>query len=85
MKITEKQADFELFKKAFKLIEQKEHLTLEGLRKIFAIKASINRGISELKYEYLAADCLPAYIIPVNKPQVTNKTIYDPNWLAGFI
>lgn len=50
--ITEKHADFELFKKAFKLIEHKEHLTLEGLRKIFAIKASINRGISELKYEF---------------------------------
>ena len=79
MKITEKQTDFELFKKAFKLIEQKEHLTLEGLRKIVAIKALINRGISELKYEFLAANCLPAYTIPVKRPQVTNKTIYDPN------
>ena len=54
--ITEKHADFELFKKAFKLIEHKQHLTLEGLRKIVAIKASMNRGIYELKYEFPAVD-----------------------------
>lgn len=81
--ITEKCADFELFKKAFKLVELKEHLTLEGLRKIFAIKASMNRGVSEL-YEFPSVDCLPVDIVAVQRPLVTNKTIYDPNWLAGF-
>ena len=40
--ITQKRADFELFKQAFILIQNKEHLRLEGLQKIIAIKASIN-------------------------------------------
>ena len=47
---TQKCADFKLLKKVLKLIEGKEHLTLEGLHKILAIKASMNRGLSpELK------------------------------------
>ena len=82
--ITDKCADFELFKKAFKLIEQKEHLTLEGLRKIFAIKASMNRGISELKSEVPVINSPLADIVPVQRAQITNKIIYDSNWLAGF-
>ena len=40
--MTQKGADYLLFKRAFILIKNKEHLSLEGLRKIVAIKASIN-------------------------------------------
>jgi len=40
--ISQKSADFELFKKAVELINQGEHLTKEGLEKIVAIKASMN-------------------------------------------
>ena len=40
--ITDKGADFELFKKALKLLELKEHLTIEGLKKLVALKASMN-------------------------------------------
>jgi hypothetical protein len=40
--ISQKQADFELFKQAFLIISKKEHLTEEGLRKIVALKASLN-------------------------------------------
>ena len=40
--ITQKKADFILFKKVIDLMNRKEHLTLEGLQKILAIKASIN-------------------------------------------
>lgn len=40
--VTQKLADYFLFKQAFELIKNKEHLTMEGLKKIVAIKASIN-------------------------------------------
>lgn len=40
--ITQKLADYLLFKKGVDLIKEKEHLTMEGLRKIVAIKASMN-------------------------------------------
>ena len=45
--ITTKKADFELFKRVFILITNKEHLTPEGLRKIIAIRAAMNLGLSD--------------------------------------
>jgi sRNA-binding regulator protein Hfq len=40
--ITQKQADYLLFKMAINLIKEKAHLNLEGLRKLVAIRASLN-------------------------------------------
>ncbi|KAG0632613.1 cytochrome oxidase I intronic ORF 5 [Tuber brumale] len=40
--ITQKRADYLLFKKAFEIIQRKEHRTLEGLHKILSIKAVMN-------------------------------------------
>jgi hypothetical protein len=40
--ITQKRADYELFKKAINCINEKEHLTQEGLLKIVSLKASLN-------------------------------------------
>jgi len=45
--LTQKRADFELFKLIVNLINKKEHLTLEGFNKIIAIKYSLNMGLSE--------------------------------------
>jgi hypothetical protein len=76
--ITQKFADYELFKQAFHLILNKQHLTNEGLRKIVAIKASINKGLSvELQTAF-------PNIKPVKRPEVVNVLIPDPQWLAGF-
>lgn len=36
-----------MFKSAFQLIGRKEHLTDSGLRKLVAIKASMNHGLSD--------------------------------------
>ncbi len=48
--ITQKLADFILFKKAVELIMNKKHLTKEGLEKIISIKGNLNLGLStELK------------------------------------
>ena len=40
--ITKKRADFELLKRVYIKMKRKEHLTLEGLHKIVALKASMN-------------------------------------------
>jgi len=43
--LTSKQSDFLLFKQVVKLIEEKEHLSTEGLRKIVSIKAALNNKV----------------------------------------
>jgi len=55
-----------------------EHTQIEGLRKILAIKTSMNLGLSEeLKVAFPDT-------IPVPKPKVEDQEIKDPHWLAGF-
>lgn len=71
--ITQKRADFELFKQAFYIIKDKEHLTWEGLTRIVAIKASINLGLSN-KLKAAFPD-----IIPMERPLVINQKISDSN------
>jgi hypothetical protein len=77
--ISQKLADYLLFKQAFELVSRKEHLTMEGLQKIVNIKASMNLGLSDkLKAAF------PDYI-PVHRPLVLDQKIKDPYWLAGFV
>ena len=79
--ITQKRADYELFKEVFKLTELKEHLTEDGLQKIIAIKASMNWGLSEeLKKAF-------PNVVPVVRPLIKNhprSSGPDPYWLSGF-
>jgi group I intron endonuclease len=77
--ITKKWEDYQLFKQAFLLIKNKEHLSIEGLRKIVGIKASLNKGISEELTKYFPE------IIIVKRPIVLDQSIRDPAWLAGFV
>lgn len=75
--ITQKYSDYVLFKKAFLLMVNKEHLTEQGLLKFGAIKASVNLGLSpELKLVF-------PDIIPEDRPIVLEQKIY-PYWMAGF-
>lgn len=75
---TKKQIDFKLFKLALVCIKNKEHLTLEGLKKLVAIKASMNKGLTgELK-------ALFPDITPMVKSESEVGLIIDPQWLAGF-
>ena len=60
------------------IMERGEHLTIEGLHKIVAIKASMNLGLSD-KLKVAFPD-----VIQVTRPLVKNKKIKDPNWVAGF-
>jgi hypothetical protein len=70
--ITQKWADYQLFKRAFDIIESKEHLTIEGLKKLVAIKASINSGLSDtLKAAF-------PDITPAARPLVVKQEIQNP-------
>jgi len=67
--ITQKLADYLLFKDAVILMNNKEHLNLQGLEKIINIKASINKGLSdEIKAVFPKS-------IKVHRPIVENKII----------
>jgi len=70
--ITQKQADYLLFKKIVNKIEQGEHLKGEGLQSIINIRASLNLGLSEgLKTEF------PNFI-PVVRPHISGSQIPHP-------
>lgn len=70
--ITQKLADYLLFKMAVQLIKNKNHLTKEGLERIVAIKASLNKGLTE---ELKAA--FPK-TLPYPRPLVVDQKIQNP-------
>ncbi len=77
--LTKKQADFVLFKQIVKLIFNKEHLNLEGLKKILELKVSLNKGLPiELEKNFNNLN-------PVNRPIVLLPENIDINWFIGFI
>ena len=79
--ITQKQADYILFKEAVNLIINKEHLSLTGLLKFVGLKATINWGLSE-KFK----ETFPN-VEPINRPKVESSVhaIKNLNWIRGFI
>lgn len=77
--VSKKNADFLLFKEAYSLIKQGEHLNMEGLKNILALKASINLGLTEELKEAFPD------VIPVLRPSLKHPClIADFNWFAGF-
>jgi hypothetical protein len=76
--ITQKFGDYMLFKEAYNLINNKEHLTNVGLLKLIALKASSNWGLNQtLKEAY-------PNIIPSTRT-LPDNTIPSPEWLLGFV
>jgi len=71
--ISQKWADYQLFKEAITLIQNKDHLSREGFKKILSIKASMNLGLSdELKLAF-------PDVSPVSRPLPLDKSIKDLN------
>lgn len=71
--ITQKKADYLLFKQAIDLLNLQAHCNLEGFLNILSIKASINSGLSDmLKTQFLT-------VLPVPRPVVIDQEIPDPN------
>jgi len=64
---TQKRADYELFKQVVLMLLNKKHFTEEGLLKIIAIKAAMNKGLSE----YLKT-AFPD-VVPVPRPVVIDQ------------
>ena len=76
--LSQKAADFILFTKIVKLMNNKVHLTEDGLQQIINIRASMNLGLSDLqKSEFSNYN-------PVARPIISTTEIPDPNWIAGF-
>ena len=60
-------------------MNNKAHLSIQGLNQIINIKASMNLGISEtIKSEF-------SQINPVKRTQIETTNISDPNWISGFV
>jgi len=81
---TQKHADFLLFKKAFDIIKNKKHFTIEGLHELIGIRGSLNKGLpGRLKLAF-------PIIKPIVRPDVLNVSL-EPNnfnnkyWVAGFV
>ena len=81
--LTQKAADFLLCRQAIvDIITNKDHLTIEGLKQIINIKASMNRGISQI----IKLNWQPQHnIVPVNRPFINTDNIPDPHWVTGFV
>ena len=75
---TQKQSDHLALKLVYLIIKNKEHFTPEGLRKIVAIKASMNRGLSE-KLSVAFLD-----VVRVERPLHKFPKTIEPEWFAGF-
>jgi hypothetical protein len=60
------------------MMQQKEHLTIEGLQEIINLKAGLNLGLSDvLKAAF-------PNVNPIYRSKLENQIIPDPQWLSGF-
>lgn len=76
--LSQKAADFYLFKEIVNLMLSKTHLTEAGLLQIINIRASMNLGLSDLlKSQFI--NCLP-----VPRKIINTAHILNLNWIAGF-
>jgi hypothetical protein len=79
--LTKKNIDFTLFKEIVFIINNKDHLTKEGVQKIISLRALMNTGLSdELKKAFPKYNIIDKYIATTVIQGIT-----DPNWLVGFV
>lgn len=76
--ITQKRADYLLFKKIVLKMDRGEHLTSEGLQAIVNLRASMNLGLSE------KIQAAFPQTIPVQRGEVIEQSISNYLWLSGF-
>ena len=79
--ITQKSTDFILFKSAVELINQKKHLTIEGIAEIVSIRAAMNLGLTETLIE-----SFPEITPKERESSCKNENIVIPSpyWFTGF-
>jgi hypothetical protein len=72
--LTQKAADFILFKQIIEIMNNNDHLNLEGLYQIINIKVSMNFGLkNKIKKEFISA------LRPVKRPLICTNKIPNPN------
>ena len=78
--LTKKREDYEFFKQVVQMMNNKEHLTEQGFKKILSIKASMRNGLTNALVETFPN------IIPVANPVVESPSLQsiNPNWIVGF-
>ena len=77
--LTQKQAYFILFYSLVNLMNNKEHLNEQGLKKIISIRASMNKGLTgTLKSIF-------PNIVAAQRSIIKNQIIKSPLWLLGFV
>lgn len=76
--LSQKCADYILFKSVVELIHSKSHLHEEGFNKIISLKASLNWGLSSTLKSFFP------HITPSKRPTIDTKNIPNPNWISGF-
>jgi len=80
--ITNKKADYLLFKSALEIIYSKgskKPLTLEYISKLISIKGALNWGLSDVLKEAFPD------IAPALRPEIKLPTKISSQWLSGFI
>ena len=75
--ITQKRADYLLFKDAALFMNDKKHLSLEGLQHIVNIRASMNKGLTTNLILFFHKS------VGLTRPNVSLQNI-DNDWVAGF-
>lgn len=78
--ITQKKADYLLFKQGVDLLNIKAHSKVEGLREILSLKAAMNTEelSNMLKINFPS-------ILPATRPLVSFDGIANSNWFTGFV
>jgi hypothetical protein len=78
--ITQKKADYLLFKQAVNLLLNcKARSSIGGMKNIISIRASMNKGLTDvLKMNF-------PDILSVPRPVISFEGIPNPNWLSGFV
>lgn len=77
--VTQKKADFDLFKQIILKLNNKEHFKQQGLEEIISLCAAMNLGLSSLVKEEFPG------IMSVNRPLIEKMVVPHPLWMAGFI
>lgn len=79
--VSQKKADYLLFREIVILMSKKEHLSNSGLTKIISLRASLNLGLNGW-----LTDLFPN-IVPAIRPEIKVLRVEDlnPYWVSGFI
>lgn len=78
--LTQKGADYLLFKQAVMIMQRGEHLTVFGLEAIINIRATLNKGLTSALIEAFPKT------VAMARPLLDNVDVklIEPQWIAGF-